>query len=133
MVGKKETMAQGFRDLLDPWSTEVVADPRRLDCLRCGACCRPGREGTLTLTEADLRHWQKAGREDLCSAVTEGHFGTLAFATTPEGACIHLGTEKEPNACRIYPLRAAICRLFPKGSRQCLVFRREAGLPGQDD
>ncbi len=123
----------GLHALLDPWSTEIVTDPSRLDCLRCGACCRPGREGTLLLTDEDLHRWRSAGREDLCDAVTEGHFGTRAFATTPEGCCVHLGVEGAPNSCRIYPLRADICRAFPKGSRQCLAFRREAGLPEHDD
>ncbi len=128
LVGEVDASEEAIEPLLDPWSTEIVADPERLDCLQCGACCRPGRPGTLTVTEADLRRWREAGRADLCEAVEPGHFGTLAFATTDEGACVHLGTPAGPHACRIYGLRAAICRAFPKGSRQCLAFRREAGL-----
>jgi Fe-S-cluster containining protein len=98
-----------------------------LDCLTCGACCRSGKDGTLLIPETDLLRWRRMGRDDLARATQPGHFGMVAFATTPEGACVHLGTSQSPNACAIYELRGTTCREFEKGSWQCLEFRRDRG------
>lgn len=68
------------------------------------------------------------GRPDIAEAIQPGHFGMDAFATRPDGSCVHLGTAEEPNACRIYPIRGTTCRDFERGSRQCLEFRRDAGI-----
>ena len=83
-----------------------------LDCLTCGACCRTGRGGTILIPDEDLVRWRRAGREDITRAVQPGHFGLVAFATTAEGACVHLGHEGEANACSIYALRGTTCREF---------------------
>ncbi|MEM6960678.1 MAG: hypothetical protein AAF550_02910 [Myxococcota bacterium] len=64
-------------------------------------------------------------RDDIANAIQPGHFGMFAFATDAAGACVHLGTEQAPNACRIYPFRGTTCRSFEKGSRQCLEYRKE--------
>lgn len=103
----------------------VHPDPDALDCLSCGACCRSGAGGTLLVPEQDLVRWSRAGRPDIARAVQPGHFGMLAFATREDGACVHLGTADNPNACSIYELRGTTCHEFPKGSRQCLEFRRQ--------
>jgi Fe-S-cluster containining protein len=113
----------------------ALAEPLRstgmdeeLDCLACGVCCRTGRGGTLLVPEEDIVRWRRMGRDDIANALQPGHFGLLAFATTEEGACVHLGTDTSPNACRIYDLRGTTCRDFEKGSWQCREFRRDFGL-----
>jgi Fe-S-cluster containining protein len=105
-----------------------TVDPESLDCLRCGACCRTGHDGRILIPEEDLLRWRRIGREDLAAAVQPGHFGLVAFATDAAGACVHLGTEASPNACRIYEDRGTTCREFEKGSWQCLEFRRDLGI-----
>ncbi len=72
--------------------------------------------------------WRRLGREDIARAVQPGHFGLDAFATRPDGSCVHLGTGEEPNACRIYDVRGTTCREFERGSWQCLEFRRDFGI-----
>lgn len=72
--------------------------------------------------------WRRIGREDLVAKLQPGHFGELAFATTQEGACVHLGTHESPHACQIYEDRGTTCRDFEKGSAQCHEFRRDFGL-----
>ena len=103
-------------------------EPVALDCLTCGACCRTGRGGTILVPEEDLVRWRRAGRDDLADAVQPGHFGLVAFATTPDGHCVHLGTDASPNACNIYDDRGTTCRDFERGSWQCLEFRRDLGV-----
>lgn len=99
-----------------------------LDCLACGACCRQASDGRILVPEQDIVRWRRSGRRDLLAQLVPGHFGELAFASTDEGACVHLGTPANRNACRIYDARGTTCREFEKGSWQCLEFRREAGL-----
>jgi Fe-S-cluster containining protein len=76
----------------------------------------------------DIVRWRRSGREDIAARLVPGHFGEQAFAFTPEGACVHLGTPASPNACSIYAERGTTCREFEKGSWQCREFRRDAGL-----
>jgi len=99
-----------------------------LDCLQCGVCCRTGGDGRILVPADDLVRWKRIGREDLLLKLQPGHFGELAFATTPEGACVHLGTAASPHACQIYEDRGTTCREFEKGSPQCHEFRRDFGL-----
>lgn len=80
------------------------------------------------MPEEDLLRWRRLGRHDLAEATQPGHFGMVAFATTDEGTCVHLGTAEGPNACAIYPIRGTTCRDFEKGSPQCLEFRRDHGI-----
>lgn len=72
--------------------------------------------------------WRAIGRDDVARAIQPGHFGMAAFATTEDGACVHLGTDASPNACSIYEIRGTTCRDFEKGSQQCLEFRRDFGI-----
>lgn len=99
-----------------------------LDCLTCGACCRTGHDGRILVPEADLVRWRRIGRADLAEAIQPGHFGEVGFATRDDGACVHLGTNASPNACRIYEDRGTTCREFERGSPQCLEFRRDPAL-----
>lgn len=103
-------------------------DPGSLDCLACGACCRSGAGGTLLVSPEDLVRWRRSGREDVARAVQPGHFGMQAFSTDAAGACVHLGTAGNANACSIYEIRGTTCRELEKGSWQCLEFRRERGI-----
>lgn len=112
----------------DPTGDERAEATAELDCLACGACCRQASDGRILVPEADLLRWQRTGRSDILAQLTPGHFGEQAFAYTLEGACVHLGTHDSANACRIYDERGTTCREFPKGSWQCLEFRRDAGL-----
>ncbi len=104
------------------------AEDEELDCLTCGVCCRQASDGRILVPAEDIVRWRRTGRHDLVAQLVPGHFGELAFAYTDEGACVHLGTEASPHACRIYEERGTTCHEFEKGSWQCLEFRRDAGL-----
>lgn len=112
--------------------TRTVPKPpvpaEELDCLACGVCCRTGGDGRILIPAEDLARWARKGRHDLVAATQPGHFGERAFATRPDGACVHLGTAENANACRIYEDRGTTCREFEKGSWQCREFRRDFGL-----
>lgn len=99
-----------------------------LDCLSCGACCRTGTDGCILIPPKDLLRWREMGRDDITEAVQPGHFGMRGFATREDGSCWHLGTDESANACKIYEIRGTTCREFERGSRQCLEFRRDAGV-----
>ena len=101
---------------------------RELDCLTCGACCRTGHDGRILVPADDIVRWKRIGRDDIAAQLQPGHFGEMAFATDARGACVHLGTEVSPNACRIYDVRGTTCREFERGSWQCLEFRRDHGI-----
>lgn len=107
---------------------EAVGEEALPDCLACGACCRQASDGRILVPAEDLLRWKRAGRHDLVEALVPGHFGELAFAYTPEGACVHLGTTDSPHACRVYEDRGTTCHEFERGSWQCREFRREVGL-----
>ncbi len=117
---------------LDPELTrphERPVDPTTgepLDCTRCGACCRAG-PGSQLITADDLRRWRERGRDDLARNTAPGHFGEVAFPTTPEGACVYLlcDATQGSSLCSIYADRAEVCRSFAAGSWQCLELRRE--------
>lgn len=93
-------------------------------CQQCGACCHQ-REGTILVTEEDVEQWRRTGRTDMLASLTEGHFGQMAFAIGPSGACVHLGKPGAPNQCSKYDVRATVCREFQAGCPQCLEFRRD--------
>jgi len=115
-------------DVPRPASPAGGVDDDELDCLACGVCCRTGADGRILVPAEDLVRWRRLGREDLVRATQPGHFGERAFATRPDGACVHLGTPGRPNACAIYEIRGTTCRDFEKGSWQCREFRRDFGL-----
>jgi Fe-S-cluster containining protein len=104
-----------------------AAEPA-LDCLTCGACCRTGHDGRILVPAEDIVRWRRIGREDLIAQLQPGHFGERAFATHADGACVHLGTDENVNACAIYEDRGTTCREFERGSAQCLEFRRDVGI-----
>lgn len=104
------------------------SDDSELDCLACGVCCRTGADGRILVPAEDLVRWRSLGRDDLVEQTQPGHFGERAFATRPDGSCVHLGTDESDNACRIYAIRGTTCRDFARGSRQCREFRRDFGL-----
>jgi uncharacterized protein len=106
-----------------------VAEP--LDCLTCGACCRSGHDGRILVPEQDIVRWRRIGRDDIAQKIQPGHFGEEAFATRPDGSCVHLGTAHNRNACSIYEVRGTTCVEFEAGSAQCLEFRREHGVDPQ--
>ena len=81
----------------------------------------------VTLDDA-LDLLPEAWHDDIADAVQPGHFGMAAFATTSDGACVHLGTDASPNACQIYELRGTTCHEFARGSWQCREFRRDLGV-----
>lgn len=113
-------------ELVRPRGAPVAPDTGEpLDCTRCGACCRAG-PGSQLITEDDLRRWRAAGRDDLARNTAPGHFGEVAFPTTPEGACVYLVTDAQQRTlCSIYEVRAEVCRAFAAGSWQCLELRRD--------
>lgn len=99
-----------------------------LDCRACGACCRQASDGRILVPVADILRFRRTGRADIADALVPGHFSEMAFPSTPGGACVYLGAPSGPNDCSIYPIRGTTCREFEAGSRQCLSYRREAGL-----
>ncbi|MBI4957008.1 MAG: YkgJ family cysteine cluster protein [Myxococcales bacterium] len=108
-----------------------MEEPEVPDCRACGVCCREGSDGRILVSEHDLVRWRREGATHILDAIVPGHFGQEAFASTPEGACVHQGTPGHPNDCSIYETRGETCRSFEAGSRQCLEFRRRwLGAPG---
>jgi len=97
------------------------------DCLACGACCFQ-RRGTILISDADLVRWKRLARTDVLEQLEPGHFSQQAFRMGANGACTHHGTASEPHACRIYEIRAEVCRDFEAGSPQCLEFRADRGV-----
>jgi Fe-S-cluster containining protein len=122
---------------MDAW-LDALATPRHpgtmtqgepeLDCLACGACCRQASDGRILVPAEDLVRWKRQGRADLLATLVPGHFGELAFESTADGACVHLGTTENANACRIYEDRGTTCHEFERGSWQCREFRRDMGI-----
>lgn len=107
--------------------TIAADDPT--DCLSCGACCRQASDGCILIAAEDLLRWHRIGRGDIARQIQPGHFGLEAYATRPDGGCVHLGTPDEVYGCRIYVDRGTTCREFERGSPQCTAFRRDYGLP----
>ncbi len=105
--------------------TQAADSSQELDCLSCGACCRNARNGSILIPAEDLLRWHRIGRGDIARQIQPGHFGSVAFATRPDGGCIHLGTPEERYGCAIYADRGTTCRDFERGSAQCLEFRRD--------
>jgi Fe-S-cluster containining protein len=108
-------------------SRDGAAASPELDCLTCGACCFQ-RPGTILVSADDLLRWKRTGRNEILQQLEPGHFGQMAFAMGPNGACVHHGTDSEPHACQIYGSRSDTCRDFTSGSWQCLEFRRDRGI-----
>ncbi|MDH5675020.1 MAG: YkgJ family cysteine cluster protein [Myxococcales bacterium] len=105
-------------------------EPEVPDCLTCGACCRTDIDGLIAVYPQDLVRFRDRGRPELSEAVVPGRFGGLAFATTSDGACVHLGTADSACACAIYEERGETCRGFPAGCPRCHQFRYDAGVVG---
>ncbi len=101
----------------------VTGEP--LDCVACGACCAEASDGRVLVSADDLVRWRREGRGDLVEATVDGHFGERAFASTPDGDCVHLERRGGRAVCRIYETRGETCREFQAGSWQCLEFRRQ--------
>ncbi|MEQ9322327.1 MAG: YkgJ family cysteine cluster protein [Polyangiaceae bacterium] len=110
-------------------------DPGEIpDCRDCGACCRvAGDDGRILVYANDLIRWRREERDDILGRLVDGHFGQRAFAATPDGHCVHLGTDESPHLCSIYDTRGRTCRVLEPGSRQCFEYRREAGLSGDGE
>jgi len=87
-----------------------------------------GADGRILIPPADLLRWRQMDRDDVADAVQPGHFGMVGFATRDDGSCVHLGTPRSVHACQIYEIRGTTCREFERGGRQCLEFRRHAGV-----
>src|SRR5262245_51624154 len=102
----------------------------QLDCRSCGACCREGSDGRILVPAEDIVRWRRIGRSDIADSLVPGHFGEMAFPSRPDGSCVHLGMADRPHDCSIYEIRGTTCRDFEPGSRQCLEYRRKAGLDG---
>jgi hypothetical protein len=97
-------------------------EPRTLDCLECGACCREAyhavdvgarepvikRHPELIVVDGARHGLRRAG--DRCAALLGGH------------------GPGEPYTCRIYADRPRTCRDFTLGSANCLDARRRVGL-----
>jgi Fe-S-cluster containining protein len=98
------------------------------DCLTCSACCRTDIKGLIAVYDRDIDHWRKRGRLHLVQSLEPGRFGGVAFKTTEQGACVHLGTAESEHACGIYEDRGETCRGFPAGCARCHQFRQEAGI-----
>lgn len=115
---------------LDPELAARVAAPidpdtgLPLDCVACGACCAEASDGRVLVSADDLVRWRREGRGELVAATVDGHFGERAFASTPDGDCVHLDRAEGRAECRIYETRGETCREFQAGSWQCLEFRR---------
>lgn len=99
----------------------------QFDCLSCGACCRDGADGAILVSDEDVERWKAEGATRILASLVPGHFSQMGFATHPNGACVHLGTPANPNACSIYETRGWCCHALAPGSSQCRTFRKLAG------
>ena len=102
------------RDSSHPRSTHRI----RLDCRKCGACCR---ENKVVLKAPDLARWRRSKRTDLLGrSYVHASKGTKLLRLTDKGNCVHL---RPNNRCAIYRLRPYNCSAFPVGAETCLAAR----------
>lgn len=106
------------RDSVWPGPTRRI----RLDCLRCGACCKDNR---VELERADIARFVAAGRPELARRPYARRDGDkVVLRLLRNKSCRHLGGD---NKCAIYPIRPWACSKFPVGS-ECCLFSREDEL-----
>lgn len=121
-------------DIVREWATRdsIHRGPLRamkLDCLKCGACCR---DNEVVLERVDFRRARRGGSEHMLKPpYTRRKGGQLMLRVLSNGKCTHLG---RGNLCAMYIDRPDACRYFPAGSECCLFAREEElgildGLP----
>lgn len=104
------------------------AELLRFRCTGCGNCCR---DPLLPLTDADVLRVAQTTGDDPMQIVRWVGTEDIDLADLPEvfvqlrqgprvmvlrhvgGACRYLGTQENPDACRMYDDRPLGCRLFP--------------------
>jgi len=103
---------------------------KELDCRKCGACCSPQvygysmREQTNgyvqllgldlnLLSDEYLRRHVRNAKKDLRLACKKNHNGCVCVALR--------GTVGKRVSCGIYARRPHACRIFEKGSENCLA------------
>lgn len=94
-------------------------EPRTLDCIACGACCREAFH-TVVLTRRDVL---RKLRPDLITDI-DG----IPEMPRPEGRCPALAVERGAHLCTVYAHRPTTCRSFAARGDACLSARRAVGL-----
>jgi uncharacterized protein len=94
-----------------------------LDCQSCGACCVIN-EGGVTVEKYDTtpKYLTRSVRNVMGWASWEADVGVRRMASK-DGACIALQRDGSKCSCSIYDRRPKACRLFERGSQECLDAR----------
>lgn len=130
--------------MIAPATTEAF------DCVSCGACCAPPKDGSLFLdgwTDVQPEDVARLSRQEFAEGVIKracdngyvegdaGPFFVRCLNHEEDGMrCVFLaGKIGEKAPCRIYHRRPDTCAVFKMGSLSCLSARRAAKLPVDED
>lgn len=123
------------------------ATSEAFDCVSCGACCAPPKDGAVFLdgwTDVQPDDVARLSRQEFAEGVIKragedatdpGPFFVRCVNHETDGMrCIFLaGKIGEKAPCRIYFRRPDTCAVFKMGSLSCLKARRAARLPVDED
>jgi Fe-S-cluster containining protein len=103
-------------DILRRWWQKVClnSQERRKGCMACGVCCeRYG--GYLHASKADLKRWQRLGRDDLLAMVNSFGWIWIDPQDGRRGApCPFLQRiEEQVVRCGIHDIKPDMCRAYP--------------------
>lgn len=106
--------------------------PYDADCQSCGACCAPQDQRKDThpaLEPEDVAQIPKIMRKGL--VVNDGGHHYIGTKKNQEGVVVcsaFSGSIGGRNKCGIYSKRPMVCRIFEKGSDECLAARAAFGV-----
>lgn len=106
--------------------------PEGTDCMTCGACCAPKDQRKDThpaLEKEDVEQLPSVLRKSL--VVNDGGQPYIKTKKGPDGKTVcaaFKGTVGGRCKCGIYDKRPMVCRIFEKGSPECLDARANFGL-----
>lgn len=108
-----------------------------LNCRKCGACCSPQVYGSgveqetgyvqllgidlVSLSDEYLRKHVVVSKDDKRLACKENHNGCVCVALR--------GTVGKRVFCTIYERRPHLCRIYKKGSGNCIEMLLQLGVP----
>ena len=88
--------------------------PKNFDCKQCGRCCLI-YGGLLQASSADIKLWEKEGRDDILKWECWGELWINRDTNTEAFRCPFLRKlpNKDKYICRIYDFRPEVCRGYP--------------------
>lgn len=92
---------------------------KKFKCQQCGRCCRI-YGGCLQANPADIKLWEKEGREDVLQWVRCGDLWINRHTNIEAERCPFLRKlpKKDKYICRIYEVRPEVCKGYPVDLRQ---------------